>query len=255
MIEDILQAQPQAQKLVEKSQTRSAEFEKYLKESTQNLEGLKASSIKPAQSKESKTQKTSMTESKIESSEAKEAKKAAPKAAPNTTELLAASLSPEALKSQESTTLAKAPKDTPLAQALKAAQDQGTKGTQERQALQDRATNTAPKPVAAINPNDSKTLEDVQNLAKEKGLNPTRVTALETQEVAQKPKRTPESAKQKIEYEAENAEDRVAVINRGRQKPKNITSKISNIYEESKAEQGGSTLGSMLGLKDLPRQI
>ena len=254
MIEDILQAQPQAQKLVEKSQTRSAEFEKYLKESTQNLEGLKASSIKPAQTKESKAQKTSI-ESHTESSEAKEAKKAVSKTAPNTTELLAASLSPEALKSQESTTLAKAPKDTPLAQALKAAQDQGTKGTQERQALQDMATNLAPKPVAAINPSDSKTLEDVQNLAKEKGLNPTRVTALETQEVAQKPKRTPESAKQKIEYEAENAEDRVAVINRGRQKPKNITSKISNIYEESKAEQGGSTLGSMLGLKDLPRQI
>ena len=230
-------------------------FEKYLKESTQNLEGLKASSIKPAQSKESKTQKTSMTESKIESSEAKEAKKSAPKTAPNTTELLAASLSPEALKSQESTTLAKAPKDTPLAQALKAAQDQGTKGTQEKQALQDMATNLAPKPVAAINPSDSKTLEDVQNLAKEKGLNPAAITALETQEVAQKPKRTPESAKQKIEYEAENAEDRVAVINRGRQKPKNITSKISNIYEESKAEQGSSTLGSMLGLKDLPRQI
>ena len=108
---------------------------------------------------------------------------------------------------------------------------------------------------SALNKKLTKTLEDVQNLAKEKGLNPTRVTALETQEVAQKPKRTPESAKQKIEYEAENAEDRVAVINRGRQKPKNITSKISNIYEESKAEQGGSTLGSMLGLKDLPRQI
>ena len=254
MIEDILQVQPQAQKPMEGKSVRSAEFEKYLKESTQNFEGLttKTSTSKPTKPKESKAQIKTSTESS-ESSESI-AKKAAPKTTPNATELLAASLTPEALKSQEATTLAKAPKDTPLTQALKAAQDQGTKSAQEKQTLQYQATNIAPKPIPAINPEELKSLDDVRTLAEDQGLNPTKVTALEQEEVLPKPKRTPESAKQKIQYEAENAEDRVAIINRGTKKPKNITSKISNIYEEGKAEQSGATLGSMLGLKDLPRQ-
>lgn len=258
MIEDILQVQPQAQKPMEGKSVRSAEFEKYLKESTQNLEGLASKTTqevaKPAQTKGSKAQKPAQAIAESSENKDQAPKKSVPKNAPSATELLAASLTPEALKSQEATTLAKAPKDTPLTQALKAAQDQGTKSAQEKQTLQNQATNIAPKPIPAINPEELKSLDDVQALAEDQGLNPTKVTALEQEEVLPKPKRTPESAKQKIQYEAENAEDRVAIINRGTKKPKNITSKISNIYEEGKAEQSGATLGSMLGLKDLPRQ-
>ena len=249
MIEDILQVQPQAQKPMEGKSVRSAEFEKYLKESTQNLEGLASKTTqevaKPAQTKGSKAQKPAQAIAESSENKDQAPKKSVPKNAPSATELLATSLAPEALKSQEATTLAKAPKDTPLTQALKAAQDQGTKSAQEKQTLQNQATNIAPKPIPAINPEELKSLDDVQALAEDQGLNPTKVTALEQEEVLPKPKRTPE---------AENAEDRVAIINRGTKKPKNITSKISNIYEEGKAEGSSATLGSMLGLKDLPRQ-
>lgn len=258
MIEDVLQAQPQTQKLVEKKSARSAEFEKYLKESTQNLEGLASKTTqevaKPAQTKGSKAQKPAQAIAESSENKDQAPKKSVPKNVPSATELLATSLAPEALKVKDPLAPATAPKDTPLTQALKAAQDQGTKSAQEKQTLQNQATNIAPKPIPAINPEELKSLDDVRTLAEDQGLNPTKVTALEQEEVLPKPKRTPESAKQKIQYEAENAEDRVAIINRGTKKPKNITSKISNIYEEGKAEQSGATLGSMLGLKDLPRQ-
>ena len=105
MIEDVLQTQPKAQKLVEKSSTRNSEFEKYLKETTQNLEGLTTKSTtqvaaKPTQVKEQTSKK-----------------------APDATELLAASLTPEALKSQSTATPPQTPKDTPFTQALKATQE------------------------------------------------------------------------------------------------------------------------------------
>lgn len=237
MIEDVLQTQPKAQKLVEKSSTRNSEFEKYLKETTQNLEGLTTKSTtqvaaKPTQVKEQTSKK-----------------------APDATELLAASLTPEALKSQSTATPPQTPKDTPFTQALKATQEQGTKIAQDKQALQAQNTNMQPKIVPDTKDQAPKTLDDVQELAKDKGLNPTKITASsQTQETQPKPKATPESAKQKIQYETENIEDRVAVINRGTKKPQNITSKISNIYEEGKVEQRTATLGSILGLKDLPRQ-
>lgn len=256
MIEDVLQTQPQTKKPMDKKSVRSAEFEKYLKESTQNLEGIAAKTTqaqiaKPAQPKDTKAQKALLTTTESSDPKDQNTKKSAPKDTPSTTELLAASLTPEALKAQDTaTTPASAPKDTPLTQALKAAQEQGTKSTQEKQSLQTLAA----KPASPLNPEELKTLEDVRTLAKDQGLNPTKITALEQEEISPKPKATPESAKQKIQYEVENIEDRVAVINRGTKKPKNITSKISNIYEESKAEQGTATLGSMLGLKDLPRQ-
>lgn len=237
MIEDVLQTQPKAQKLVEKSSTRNSEFEKYLKETTQNLEGLTTKSTtqvaaKPTQVKEQTSKK-----------------------APDATELLAASLTPEALKSQSTATPPQTPKDTPFTQALKATQEQGTKIAQDKQALQAQNTNMQPKIVPDTKDQAPKTLDDVQELAKDKGLNPTKITASsQTQETQPKPKATPESAKQKIQYETENIEDRVAVINRGTKKPQNITSKISNFYEEGKVEQRTATLGSILGLKDLPRQ-
>ena len=237
MIEDVLQTQPKAQKLVEKSSTRNSEFEKYLKETTQNLEGLTTKSTtqvaaKPTQVKEQTSKK-----------------------APDATELLAASLTPEALKSQSTATPPQTPKDTPFTQALKATQEQGTKIAQDKQALQAQNTNMQPKIVPDTKDQAPKTLDDVQELAKDKGLNPTKITASsQTQETQLKSKATPESAKQKIQYETENIEDRVAVINRGTKKPQNITSKISNFYEEGKVEQRTATLGSILGLKDLPRQ-
>lgn len=234
MIEDVLQTQPKAQKLVEKSSTRNSEFEKYLKETTQNLEGLTTKSTtqvaaKPTQVKEQTSKK-----------------------APDATELLAASLTPEALKSQSTATPPQTPKDTPFTQALKATQEQGTKIAQDKQALQAQNTNMQPKIVPDTKDQAPKTLDDVQELAKDKGLNPTKITA--SSQTQPKSKATPESAKQKIQYETENIEDRVAVINRGTKKPQNITSKISNIYEEGKVEQRTATLGSILGLKDLPRQ-
>ena len=68
MIEDVLQTQPKAQKLVEKSSTRNSEFEKYLKETTQNLEGLTTKSTtqvaaKPTQVKDTKESKTTPKDS------------------------------------------------------------------------------------------------------------------------------------------------------------------------------------------------
>lgn len=258
MIEDVLQTQPKIQKPVEKKSTRNSEFEKYLKETTQNREISTTKSaqaqptIKPTQVKESKT--TPKDSPKL--AESTQTQEQTPKKdTPNTTELLAASLTPEALKSQSTATPPQAPKDTPLTQALKATQEQGTKIAQDKQALQAQNTNMQPKIVPDTKDQAPKTLDDVQELAKDKGLNPTKITASsQTQEIQPKPKVTPESAKQKIQYEMENLEDRVAVINRGTKKPQNITSKISNIYEEGKAEQSTTTLGSMLGLKDLPQQ-
>ncbi|WP_394976727.1 hypothetical protein [uncultured Helicobacter sp.] len=259
MIEDVLQTQPKAQKLVEKSSTRNSEFEKYLKETTQNLEGLTTKSTtqvaaKPTQVQDTKESKTTPKDSP-KLAESTQAKEQISKKAPDATELLAASLTPEALKSQSTATPPQTPKDTPLTQALKATQEQGTKIAQDKQALQAQNTNMQPKIVPDTKDQAPKTLDDVQELAKDKGLNPTKIIASsQTQETQPKPKATPESAKQKIQYEMENIEDRVAVINRGTKKPQNITSKISNIYEEGKAEQSTATLGSMLGLKDLPQQ-
>ena len=61
----------------------------------------------------------------------------------------------------------------------------------------------------------------------------------------------PESAKYKVQYKLDNGEY-VAVIHRGTQKPQNITTKISSIYESIKTEESMPTLSSLFGLKDLP---
>ena len=111
-----------------------------------------------------------------------------------------------------------------------------------------------------------KTLADVQNLAQAKGLNPSKMSletqganaqslaqeALETQaKLEAKPKSIPASAKEKINYEYENNVDRIAIVQRGTKKPKNITSKISNEYPTKKADDEGK--GSVFSLKDAPQ--
>lgn len=104
-----------------------------------------------------------------------------------------------------------------------------------------------------------KTLEDVRHLAQTNGLNPSKVEALQddskasTQSKAQGDAQDeiPESAKYKVQYKTDG-EERVAIINRGTQKPQNITSKISSIYETIKVDTPMPTLSSLFGLKDLP---
>ncbi|MGX3098395.1 hypothetical protein [Helicobacter sp. 23-1046] len=110
------------------------------------------------------------------------------------------------------------------------------------------------------NTQSPKTLQDVRNLAQLNGLNPTKVEALQdeasTPIVQSKAKESsedviPESAKYKVQYKLDNGEY-VAVIHRGTQKPQNITTKISSIYESIKTEESMPTLSSLFGLKDLP---
>ncbi len=109
---------------------------------------------------------------------------------------------------------------------------------------------------------DPKTLGDVESLAKSKGLNPGKITlqnaenpSTQTQEIAQevkesKPKSIPASAKESISYEYENNVDRIAIVQRGVKKPKNITSKISNEYPTKKSDDEGT--GAFF-LKDRPQ--
>lgn len=110
-----------------------------------------------------------------------------------------------------------------------------------------------------------KTIRDVESVAKSQNLNPSKINLeskannaniasvanlanTQTQEVTQKiaTNEAPESAKQKINYEYENNTDRIAIVNRGIKKPKNITSKISNEYPSKVSEDEAK-------LKDSPR--
>lgn len=102
---------------------------------------------------------------------------------------------------------------------------------------------------------EDKTLADVEKIATAKGLNPSNITLeQEKEKVAPKPKVIPESAKQSISYEYENNVDRIAIVQRGRNKPKNITSKISNEYPvASKTEDESVNLNSASLLKDRPQ--
>lgn len=103
-----------------------------------------------------------------------------------------------------------------------------------------------------------KTLEDIRHLAQANGLNPSKVEGLKdgieasahTKDGTQD--NIPESAKHKVQYKIDDDGERVAIIHRGTRKPQNITSKISSIYETFKADTSASTIGSLLGLKDLP---
>lgn len=129
-----------------------------------------------------------------------------------------------------------------------------------------------PSPLATqkVESEGEKTLADVQSLAQAKGLNPTKITAqglpestknpvvqtLLTQEdiqqttPAQKLRTIPNSAKEAINYEYENNTDRIAIVQRGVKKPKNITSKISNVYPEKKSDN--DTADAKVSLKDRP---
>lgn len=90
--------------------------------------------------------------------------------------------------------------------------------------------------------NPIKTLADVQDLAKQKNLNPGKIV-LEDEVGAQamqsraRSKVIPDSAKEQITYEYENNTDRIAVVQRGVKKPKNITSKISPEYPTKKTDE------------------
>jgi len=64
-------------------------------------------------------------------------------------------------------------------------------------------------------------------------------------------KAIPASAKEKVEYEYENNIDRIAIVQRGTKKPKNITSKISGEYPAKISEESNNTLKSLL--KDRPQ--
>ncbi len=106
--------------------------------------------------------------------------------------------------------------------------------------------------------NEGKTLADAERLAKAKGLNPSELK-LQTEEeqtpvqnatpAAPKIKNIPSSAKETITYEYENNVDRIAIVQRGVKKPKNITSKISNEYPTKKLDNENSGASS---LKDRP---
>lgn len=123
------------------------------------------------------------------------------------------------------------------------------------------AMNTMPKPTQAVMDNTipaTKTLADVEKFAKTQGLNPSKVvleTEHEQKSSEPKAKVIPASAKENISYEYENNVDRIAIVQRGTRKPKNITSKINAEYPSKKTEGdvgSGNTLASLL--KDTPQQ-
>lgn len=173
--------------------------------------------------------------------------------------------------------------ENPLLQALASASlgkaENAQKGgvSKETSSLPTATTKTPviqsmPSPLATqkIESEGEKTLADVQSLAQAKGLNPTKITAqglpestknpvvqtLLTQEEvqqtasAQKLRTIPDSAKEAINYEYENNTDRIAIVQRGVKKPKNITSKISNVYPEKKSDN--DTADAKVSLKDRP---
>ncbi|AWK62172.1 hypothetical protein HCN_1540 [Helicobacter cinaedi PAGU611] len=168
------------------------------------------------------------------------------------------------------------PKESnPLAEALSTPLNTGSTSTANKIAeskdssLDSKATTprlaSMPMPQTKIPQEETqapKTLADVQNLAQAKGLNPSKMS-LETQgvnaqslvqealETQAKPKSIPASTKEKINYEYENNVDRIAIVQRGTKKPKNITSKISNEYPTKKANDEGK--GSVFSLKDAPQ--
>lgn len=173
--------------------------------------------------------------------------------------------------------------ENPLLQALASASlgkaENAQKGgvSKETSSLPTATTKTPviqsmPSPLATqkLESEGEKTLADVQSLAQAKGLNPTKITAqglpestknpvvqtLLTQEEvqqtasAQKLRTIPDSAKEAINYEYENNTDRIAIVQRGVKKPKNITSKISNVYPEKKSDN--DTADAKVSLKDRP---
>ncbi|TLD96164.1 hypothetical protein LS71_006705 [Helicobacter jaachi] len=166
---------------------------------------------------------------------------------------------------------AKPKEHNPLVEALSAplSQTNNAQAKAKQELAQKLAPMPAPQASKAIEESADKTLKDVENLAKAKNLNPSKLSVQSTpaqnaplaqsaQEpeaelaklVPQKPKGVPSSAKERINYEYENNTDRIAIVQRGTKKPKNITSKINNEYPVKKADNEAS---SALPLKDIAR--
>lgn len=101
--------------------------------------------------------------------------------------------------------------------------------------------------------NDEKTLADIERLAQVKGLNPSNIILSKEEEKPATPKvkTIPASAKESIAYEHENNVDRIAIVKRGTNKPKNITSKISNEYASKKPET--ENIADLSFIKDRPQ--
>lgn len=106
-----------------------------------------------------------------------------------------------------------------------------------------------PMPMPQRQNEEPKTLGEVEKIAKAQGLNPSKIT-LETEKQTDTPREIPASAKESIKYENENNTDRVAIVQRGTKKPKNITSKISQEYPTKKPDNDSSPSQSLL--KDIP---
>lgn len=245
MIEDVLRSQTSAQQAAQstKNNAPKEDFKKFLKQAQDEAQAQKS--------------EVSNAQKDVSAQEISESQK------PNLNNALESKAKPTTALTQSNTQGTKTL--NPLAQALSGTPESKT---QKETPNQNNATQNAhiklaklPEPQskleqkAQLDSKDPKTLEDVLNLAKEQNLNPTKISAeveLSRDKIAPKPK--PLSATQKIEYEFESKEERVAVVNRGVKKPKNITSKISNIYEEAKKDEGAPSLSALLGQKDLPRQ-
>ncbi len=247
MIEDVLRSQTSAQQAPQstKNNAPKEDFKKFLKQAQDEAQAQKS--------------ETSNAQKGVSAQEVSESQK------PSLSNALESKAKPTTALTQSNTQGTKTL--NPLAQALSSTLEPKA---QKETPNQNNATQNAhiklaklPEPQSKLeqktqlDSKNPKTLEDVLNLAKEQNLNPTKISAeveLSQDKIAPKPKPKPLSATQKIEYEFESKEERVAVINRGVKKPKNITSKISNIYEEAKKDEGAPSLSALLGQKDLPRQ-
>lgn len=113
---------------------------------------------------------------------------------------------------------------------------------------QNLAKSTMPlsTPLATNIASEAKSLADIEQVAKQKGLNPSKISLQSNEsEVAQKPL----SAQEKIQYKHEKGDEKVAIIDRGANKPRNITTKISKEYPIKSAEEESGS-GSLFSLKD-----
>ncbi len=142
--------------------------------------------------------------------------------------------------------------ESPLSQRNTKEQNIATNASLKTEQIQKSPTlTTMPTPQAPNNNN--KTLGDIEKIAKEKGLNPSNMTLTQEENspapIAPKVREIPISAKEKIVYEYENNVDRIAIIQRGTKKPKNITSKISNEYPTKKPDDENINVSSS---KDRP---
>lgn len=254
MIEDVLRSQASAQQAPQstKNSAPKEDFKKFLKQAQDEAQAQKSKTASNAQGATQGAQEVGVQE-------VSESQK------PNLSNTLDSKAKPTTALTKTQNTTKNTKTLNPLAQALSTTPESKAQiETSNQNATQNARIKLAKLPEPQnkleqkeLDSKNPKTLEDVLNLAKEQNLNPTKISAeaeSEQPQIASKPKPKPLSATQKIEYEFESKEERVAVINRGVRKPKNITSKISNIYEEAKKDEGTPSLSALLGQKDLPRQ-